>query len=189
MWKVRSLEWKNKKRSLGITKNSFKRYQQIQQIRNTRNPQSTRRHHTFGYICPQTISETVLNFALSFEIASALLSGNQFKETHYTFITLFCLRPTCGNIQHDMENFHRRTGTTLDFQLMDFDLDFEIDRNDFYLVADFLYLICFGFFDLGTFILSIFQIPDLDFKIDRNNVGQTCIFLVFVFFNFGINYP
>ncbi|PKY60075.1 hypothetical protein RhiirA4_483355 [Rhizophagus irregularis] len=136
MWKVRSLEWKNKKRSLGITKNSFKRYQQIQQIRNTRNPQSTRRHHTFGYICPQTIS----------------------------------------------------VRTTLDFQLMDFDLDFEIDRNDFYLVADFLYLICFGFFDLGTFILSIFQIPDLDFKIDRNNVGQMCIFLVFVFFNFGINY-
>ncbi|PKY49035.1 hypothetical protein RhiirA4_422638 [Rhizophagus irregularis] len=79
IWKVRSAAWKQKKRTLNISKTSFKRYQRDRGPRKAR----TTRHHNFGYICPQTVS--LQNYFNRADLLFIILASSNFLHSGVIF--------------------------------------------------------------------------------------------------------
>lgn len=79
IWKVRSSAWKDKKRTLNITKRSFKQYQRTSNNQNTR----SFRQRNFGYICPQTVS--LRNYYNRADLIFVILASSNFLHNGLMF--------------------------------------------------------------------------------------------------------
>ncbi|CAB4382260.1 unnamed protein product [Rhizophagus irregularis] len=79
IWKVRSAAWKAKKRALDITKNSFKNYHQIRNMRNLR----LSHRESQGYICPQMV--TLRNYYNHADLLFIILASSNFLHSGLLF--------------------------------------------------------------------------------------------------------